>query len=74
MLNITEEQFASIEDLKEEKESTRKKKEPVKIDKEQKCYIKNKELLPDDAYLLRYDELISQDIKLIRHNTKVYIL
>jgi len=68
-----------ISSEKERKEATgeseikRKQKGPVKIDIEKKCYIENKKQLPSDAYFLRYDELISQDIKLVRCNTK-YLL
>lgn len=59
---------------KEEEETTKNKKPPVIIDKETKCTIdKTKTHLPDDAYFLRYDELISQEVKLVRCNTK-YLL
>lgn len=59
---------------KEGEEASKKTKPPVIIDKETKCTIdKTKTQLPDDAYFLRYDELISQDIKLVRCNTK-YLL
>lgn len=56
-----------------ESEIKRNQKESVKINVEKKCNIENKEQLPDDAYFLRYEELISQDIKLVRCNTK-YLL
>lgn len=60
--------------FKEEEETAKKTKPPVVIDKEIKCIIdKTKARLPDDAYFLRYDELIQQDIKLVRCNTK-YLL
>ena len=60
--------------IKDGEEATKKIKPPVIIDKETKCFINKTETrLPDDAYFLRYDELIQQDIKLVRHNTK-YLL
>ncbi len=51
----------------------KKQKGSVKIDIEKRCYIEDKEQLPEDAHFLRFDELISQDIKLVRSNTK-YLL
>lgn len=44
-------------------------KPPVIIDNEEILEM-DKILLPEDAYFLRYDELISQDIRLVRCNTK----
>ena len=44
-------------------------KPPVIIDNEETLEM-DKKLLPEDAYFLRYDELISQDIRLVRRNTK----
>jgi hypothetical protein len=57
--------------IKDGDEAKKNKKPPIIIDKETKCTIdKTKTHLPNDAYFLRYDELISQDIKLVRCNTK----
>lgn len=60
--------------IKDGGETAKNKKLPVIIDNETKCIIdKTTTHLPDDAYFLRYDELISQDIKLVKCNTK-YLL
>lgn len=56
-----------------ERKAQRAKKQSVKIDIEEKVYIKDKGQLPKDARFLRFEELISQDIKLLRCNTK-YLL
>lgn len=59
-------------EIKDGEKIPKKGKPPVIIDKQTKCTI-GKTCLPDDAYFLRYDELISQNIKLVRCNTK-YLL
>ncbi|MCK4677931.1 MAG: hypothetical protein KAT48_07350 [Bacteroidales bacterium] len=56
-----------------EKGVKRKNKDSVKIDSERKVYIENKGQLSEDAHFLRFEELISQDIRLVRSNKK-YLL
>jgi len=48
------------------------KKDKIPIDKEHKCNLP-KEALPPDAYFLRYDEYVQQDLKLVRENTRYLI-
>lgn len=53
-------------------ETHKSKKAPIEIDKEIKCEIDTTNL-PSDARFLRYDTLISQDLKLVRCNKKYFI-
>ena len=48
------------------------KKDKIPIDKEHKCTL-SKAALPPDAYFLRYDEYVQQDLKLVRENTRYLI-
>ena len=52
-----------------ENNTIKQPKAPIIIDRETKIEIDETQL-PEDAYFLRYDELISQDLRLVRHNIK----
>lgn len=70
--NISSEEERN-ENNKKEKD-TKDKKPPVIIDEKITCDIdKTKTQIPADAYLLRYDKIVQQDIRLVRCNKKYLV-